>query len=76
MATAHAARAYAPSVLAALSDEQRLALDRFAARALDDPGAAPADGAESEAVDAADRLARQAALRLLRGHRSQHQEAL
>jgi hypothetical protein len=71
----HASRAYAGSILAEMTEEQRQALDRFASRALDDPTATPADAAEAAALDAVDRLAQRGALRLLRGQRVPHQEA-
>lgn len=65
----HAERAYAPGVLAALDADELAALDRFAARALGDPSAAPADDAERAAVRKAEALADRGASRLVRGTR-------
>lgn len=69
VATPHATAAYAGSVLAALTAEERQALDAYAARALDDPSASPADDAEVGALRAVNRAADRLARRLVRGAR-------
>lgn len=50
--------AYLPALLSRLTPEERAALDRFAARALDNPEATPGDDDERQAVGRADLLAR------------------
>ncbi len=53
--------AYLPTLLARLTPAERDALDRFSARALHCPDARPCDEEERQAVERADRLARQGA---------------
>jgi hypothetical protein len=71
----HADQCFAATILATLAPAELAILDRYCERALDDPGAEPADAEERAAWASAERLVGRAAARMWRarrGHRRGH----